>query len=131
MSVIDDRYAALGGANGFLGAIASDEQPTSDGKARYRLYEHGAIYWLVYDPTGGGPGTKTYEVHGAIWEKYQLGAKHGVMDPRTNQPAIRNVFYPRKTTGASTTTHSSRICCSACTRTTSCTTCSGPQILGT
>ena len=21
------------------------------------------------------------------------------MDPRTNQPAIRNVFYPRKTTG--------------------------------
>jgi len=35
----------------------------------------------------------------AIWEKYQLGAKHGVMDSRTNQPAIRNVFYPRKTSG--------------------------------
>ena len=35
----------------------------------------------------------------AIWEKYQLGAKHNVMDPRTGQPATRNVFYPRRTTG--------------------------------
>ena len=35
----------------------------------------------------------------AIWEKYQLGAKHSVTDPRTGQPATRNVFYPRRTTG--------------------------------
>jgi hypothetical protein len=35
----------------------------------------------------------------AIWEKYQLGAKHNVIDPRTGQPATRNVFYPRRTTG--------------------------------
>jgi hypothetical protein len=35
----------------------------------------------------------------AIWEKYQLGAKHNVVDPRTGQPATRNVFYPRRTTG--------------------------------
>ena len=34
-----------------------------------------------------------------IWEKYQLGAKHNVVDPRTGQPATRNVFYPRRTTG--------------------------------
>jgi hypothetical protein len=27
LSVIDDRYARLGGANGFLGAIVSYEQP--------------------------------------------------------------------------------------------------------
>jgi uncharacterized protein with LGFP repeats len=61
MSVIDDRYAALGEANSFLGAVVSDEQPTGDGKARYRIYEHGAIYWLVYDPSGGGLSTKTFE----------------------------------------------------------------------
>ena len=35
----------------------------------------------------------------AMWLKYQLGAKHGVMDPQTGQPATRNIFYPRKTTG--------------------------------
>ena len=35
----------------------------------------------------------------AIWEKYQLGARHGVVDPRTGQPATRNIFYPRRTTG--------------------------------
>ncbi|MDP8924393.1 MAG: hypothetical protein M3O34_16160 [Chloroflexota bacterium] len=34
-----------------------------------------------------------------IWEKYQLGAKHNVTDPQTGQPATRNIFYPRKTTG--------------------------------
>jgi len=35
----------------------------------------------------------------AIWDKYQLGAKHGVRDPQTGQPATRNVFYPRTTSG--------------------------------
>ncbi len=35
----------------------------------------------------------------AMWEKYQFGAKHGVMDPQTGQPAARNIFYPRRTTG--------------------------------
>src|SRR5215213_6511458 len=34
-----------------------------------------------------------------IWDKYQLGAKHNVADPSTGQPATRNIFYPRKTTG--------------------------------
>lgn len=34
-----------------------------------------------------------------IWAKYQLGAKHNIVDPRTGQPATRNVFYPRRTTG--------------------------------
>lgn len=77
MSVIDDRYNTLGGATGFLGEAISDEQPTGDSKARYRIYEHGAIYWTVVDLTAGfGLSTQTYEVHGAIWEKYEaLGAK--------------------------------------------------------
>ena len=47
------------------------KQPTSDGKARLHIYEHGAIYWLVVSPSGSGPSTETYEVHGAIWEHYQ------------------------------------------------------------
>jgi intracellular sulfur oxidation DsrE/DsrF family protein len=34
-----------------------------------------------------------------LWERYQLGAKYGVSDPRTTQPATRNVFYPRATSG--------------------------------
>lgn len=35
----------------------------------------------------------------AIWDKYQLGAKHGVTDPATGEPATRNIFYPRRTIG--------------------------------
>ena len=53
MSVIDDRYNTLGGATGFLGEAISDEQPTGDSKARYRIYEYGAIYWTVVDLTAG------------------------------------------------------------------------------
>ncbi len=34
-----------------------------------------------------------------MWEKYQLGAAHRVTDRRTGQPATRNIFYPRTTTG--------------------------------
>jgi hypothetical protein len=34
-----------------------------------------------------------------IWEKYQIGAKYNIMDSRTGQPATRNIFYPRRTTG--------------------------------
>jgi uncharacterized protein with LGFP repeats len=91
MSVIDDRYAKLGGANSFLGAIVSDEQPTSDGKARYRIYEHGAIYWLLYDPSGGGLSTKTYEVQGLIWEKYQaLGREDAFGLPLSDETATHD-----------------------------------------
>jgi hypothetical protein len=28
-----------------------------------------------------------------IWEKYRLGERSKILDPRTNQPAVRNVFY--------------------------------------
>jgi intracellular sulfur oxidation DsrE/DsrF family protein len=34
-----------------------------------------------------------------LWERYQLGEKYGVVDPRTSQPATRNIFYPRATSG--------------------------------
>ena len=71
MSVIDERYAALGGPNGFLGQSVSDEQPTPDGRARVHIYETGAIYWIILDRSGAGMGLDTYEVHGAIWLLYQ------------------------------------------------------------
>jgi intracellular sulfur oxidation DsrE/DsrF family protein len=35
----------------------------------------------------------------SLWARYELGAKYGVLDPLTKQPATRNVFYPRATTG--------------------------------
>jgi hypothetical protein len=44
-------------------------------------------------------GIATY--NDVIWEKYQIGAKYNITDPRTGQPATRNVFYPRRTTGGS------------------------------
>jgi LGFP repeat len=88
VSVIDDRYAQIGGEAGFLGKSVSDEQPTSDGKARLHIYEHGAIYWLLVDPSGSGPSTQTYEVHGAIWEHYQALGREDVYGlPLTDETA--------------------------------------------
>ena len=35
----------------------------------------------------------------SLWERYQLGAAYKVNDPRTGQPATRNIFYPRARSG--------------------------------
>lgn len=45
MSAIDDKYAALGGAGGLLGAPVSPEQFTPDRIGCYRHYRGGSIYW--------------------------------------------------------------------------------------
>jgi uncharacterized protein with LGFP repeats len=77
MSPIDQRYEQMGGAAGFLGAPVSDEQTTGGGRARFRIYEHGAIYWIMVDLQAGfGLSTQTYEVHGAIW---RIGRHSGQM----------------------------------------------------
>lgn len=73
MSLIDDKYAKIGGANGFLGAAITPETPTPDGLGRFRHYQNGSIYWH--------PNTGAYEVHGDIrqrwssmgWERSSLG----------------------------------------------------------
>jgi uncharacterized protein with LGFP repeats len=77
MSAIDDKYAALGGPQGFLGrpvdAGAGDqEMNTSDNRGRCRDYEHGSIYW--------SPATGAHEVHGAIRVKWaQLGGERSFL----------------------------------------------------
>jgi hypothetical protein len=38
-----------------------------------------------------------------VWQKYRLGEKYGVVDPKTGQSAVRNPFWPsRNGPGAST-----------------------------
>jgi hypothetical protein len=72
-SPIESKYAALGGAGGFLGNPVTEELSTPDGSGRYRYYQGGAIYW--------SPQTGAHEVHGDIlskwaslgWERSSLG----------------------------------------------------------
>ena len=69
--------------NGLNGAQFSYGEPAGSLQVVVQAYATGNI--ATYDD--------------AIWAKYQLGAKHGVNDPSTGQPATRNIFYPRRTTG--------------------------------
>ncbi len=77
MSAIDDKYAALGGPNGFLGRPAdagagSEEMATSDGRGRCRDFEGGSIYWTHE--------LGAHEVHGFIRIKWaQLGGTRGFL----------------------------------------------------
>lgn len=77
--LIEARYKALGGAQGFLGAATIPVTVCPDGVGYYRHYKGGSIYW--------SPGTGAHEVHGDIrakwaalgWEKNFLGY------PRTDE----------------------------------------------
>ncbi|MGT2463413.1 LGFP repeat-containing protein [Sinomonas atrocyanea] len=60
---IGARWAATGGAAGFLGYPTSDEVPIRNGV--YQLYEGGAIYW--------SPATGAHTSHGGI--RAEFGAK--------------------------------------------------------
>src|SRR5674536_7031 len=44
VSAVDEHYAALGGAEGFMGQPTGPELGTPDGVGRYRGYQGGAIY---------------------------------------------------------------------------------------
>lgn len=79
MSVISDKYVALGGAAGFLGAAKTPEQSCPDGVGRFRYYTGGAIYWH--------PLTGACEVHGLILSKWaKLGYEKSVLGyPKTDQ----------------------------------------------
>jgi hypothetical protein len=62
-SPIDQKYAALGGQNSFLGVpTLPKELVVPVGSGRYRHYQHGSIYW--------SPSTEAHEVHGLIREKW-------------------------------------------------------------
>ena len=67
MSAIDDKYAALGGPRGFLGApfdagAGSGEMDTRNRRGRFRDFQNGSIYWSA--------ATQAHEVHGAIRVKW-------------------------------------------------------------
>lgn len=62
MSAISDKYNALGGPTGFLGAPTGPESSTPDGVGRFEHYQFGSIYWT--------PQTGAHEVHGAIHTKW-------------------------------------------------------------
>ena len=62
MSAISDKYNALGGPTGFLGAPTGPESSTPDGVGRFEHYQFGSIYWT--------PQTGAHEVHGAIHVKW-------------------------------------------------------------
>ena len=73
MTAIDDKYAQLGGASGFLGSPSGGESVCPDQTGHFRHFQHGSIYWH--------PAIGAHEVHGAIrdrwsslgWEESWLG----------------------------------------------------------
>ena len=74
MSIIDDKYAELGGPVGFLGQPTTGELLTPNGLGHYRHFQHGSIYHKLELPIAA-------EVHGLIrdcwaqlgWENSFLG----------------------------------------------------------
>lgn len=72
-SMIQARYAALGGAQGFLGAATTPVNPCPDKLGYYRHFKGGSIYWH--------PRCGAHETHGLIrglwaslgWERSWLG----------------------------------------------------------
>src|SRR6266545_7212804 len=84
MSEIDDKYADLDGAGGFLGAPVSAEQATPGNTGRFRHFAGGSIYWTA--------GTGAHEVHGAIRDKWQeLGWERSFLGfPLTDETATPN-----------------------------------------
>ena len=70
---IQEKYASLGGSNGFLGAPTTPERESTDGIGRYRHYANGSIFWH--------PDYGAFEIHGSIrakwsqlgWERSSLG----------------------------------------------------------
>ena len=61
-SPIAKKYAALGGASGFLGAVVAPEKANSDKRGRVARYQGGNIYWTST--------TGAHEVHGAILTEF-------------------------------------------------------------
>jgi hypothetical protein len=79
MTAIDDKFAQLGGIQGFLGAPSGPEQSAPDGIGRYRHFTHGSIYWA--------PKPGAHEVHGLIRDKWaSLGWERSFLGyPQTDE----------------------------------------------
>lgn len=76
---IEQKYQALGGSGGFLGAPQGPETTCPDGVGRFRHYAGGSIYWH--------PLTDAHEVHGLIRAKWsKLGWERGFLGyPKTDE----------------------------------------------
>lgn len=61
-SKTDAKYNALGGEGSFLGQPAGDEQDTTDGFGRFRVFQYGYIFWTQ--------DAGAFEVHGLIGAKW-------------------------------------------------------------
>jgi uncharacterized protein with LGFP repeats len=87
MSAIDDRYAELGGSAGVLGAPVTEETYADGRRVRFRVFDHGAIYWFLRTAP-----TEIYEVHGAIWALYQsLGGPDSFLEfPTSDETGCRD-----------------------------------------
>lgn len=83
MTAIDDEYASLGGAAGFLGPPIAPEADCADRVGRFRLYANGAIYW--------SPSTKAHEVHGDILKLWaSLGSEESALGyPTSGEKQLR------------------------------------------
>src|SRR3954466_9812696 len=83
MSAIDDKYAALGGAGGFLGAAQTPELTTPNGLGSYRHFAGGSIYWKHVFPLA-------FEVHGLIRDKWaSLNWENSVLGfPMSDETAV-------------------------------------------
>lgn len=67
---IERKYFEMGGPDGFAGGSIAPEQPTADGRGRYREFQNVTVYWTSE--------TGAHEVHGAIREEYRrLGGPQG------------------------------------------------------
>jgi LGFP repeat len=66
-----------------LGNPTSEEQNSSDGIGKYRLFENGAIFW--------NPNIGSYEVHGPIFQHYQEeGMESGRLGyPKTDEEKVQ------------------------------------------
>jgi len=75
---IGQKYAALGGENGFLGRPTGDERQTRERTGRYRHYKNGSIF--------SSPQTCAHEVHGEIRAKWEtLEWERGFGFPLTDE----------------------------------------------
>ena len=83
MSAIDDKYAALGGAGGFLGLAQTPEFITPNGLGSYRHFAGGSIYWKHTFPLA-------FEVHGLIRDKWaSLGWENSFLGfPLTDETSV-------------------------------------------
>jgi hypothetical protein len=65
MTLIDDKYAILGGSGGFLGNPTDIERQTPNGLGTYRHYDHGSIYWHSAFPF------EAFVVYGLIRQRWE------------------------------------------------------------